>query len=122
MPKLVIDEKCEEEIEGIEEDFPDLYENVQEDLEYLEQFGFETTVPGSNLPPETSTLTSGKYDGKIKYIRSNHGNDIFRVYFFLIGDFVVCLLGWVKKQDDIPNRILTNIESRCEKWIDYSRS
>lgn len=122
MAELIYDDAFEEEIEDLLPSMEKLYDKVHKDLGYLEEYGGETLVPGSNLPPEIQTLQSGKYNGKIKYVRTKQGSDIFRVYFLRGGERFVCLKGWHKTQQDIPKRILNQIERRFEHWEPYLRS
>lgn len=122
MAKLIYDDACEEEIAELLPSLDKLHDKVQKDLEYLEDFGGETLIPGSNLPPDTRTLTQGDHAGKIKYVRTKQGSDIFRVYFFPSGDYIVCLKGWHKKRDDVPKQILNQIKQRFEKWRELIRS
>jgi hypothetical protein len=122
MTKIVYDNTCEEEIDNLLPSLNKLHNKVIKDLGHLEDFGGETLIRGSNLPPDTRSLIQGKYSGKIKYVRTKQSSDIFRVYFFRAGKYIICLKGWQKKQDDIPPRILNQIEQRYEYWIDYIRS
>lgn len=116
MPKLIKDQKLEDELEELKGDLPKLYAKVKEDLKFLAYYGYRSIVE-PDKPPHTETYEEG-----IKYVKTRQSKNHYRVYFFLTGDYVVCLKGWLKKQNDISKSVKKNIHKRHAFWQNYLRS
>jgi hypothetical protein len=98
----------DDEVDDIDQD--GLREKVEAQIEELEADP-EAVIWGEK------ELGLGQYSYNqetIHYLKPSYGSDQFRVYFTILSRLIVCLKGWQKQQQDIPERIKRQVYNRLE--------